>query len=123
MLEHPQSGEDDEADQPPGERLPIVEQNLDDICVGGWIVGDLELQDEQREHNGEKTIGQSTKALGSVEGALFAHQDIKPPVMRGCGDIFVALAQWSRGAILEHPTNRWRRRPATQLSIIWPRGH
>ena len=42
--------------------------------------------------------------------------------MRGCGDIRVYLAQLSRGAILEHPTNRWRRRSAAQFSIVWPRG-
>ena len=35
MLEHPQSGENDEADQPPGERLPIVDQDFDDVRAGG----------------------------------------------------------------------------------------
>ena len=41
MLEHPQSGEDDEADQPPSERLPIVDQDLDDVRAGGWVLGDF----------------------------------------------------------------------------------
>ena len=43
MLEHPQSSEDDEADQPSCERLPIVDQYLDDVGAGGWVLGDLEL--------------------------------------------------------------------------------
>ena len=43
MLEHPQPSEDDEADQPSGERLPIAKQDLDDFCAGGWVLGDLEL--------------------------------------------------------------------------------